>query len=299
VTRRHPIRIAARSNELARRQARWVAQRLTDLGRACTLVEVATMGDPDASGTWRGAGVLLTSPQAAVREDRADLAVRPFDELPATPADGLQLAAVPARAAAHDVLLLRPAAFDPAYGPLPAAAGARIGVNAPHRTSQLRALRPDLRMAAVHGDTATRVAALRAAGATLDGVLVSAVAVDGLDLDLEELQRVDLDPHAVVSAPGQGALALEIRRGDRLAELLQELHDERTFQAVAAERALLALLPAARQPELAAYAVRWPDGFLTLDAWFDGMRAHVRAGSSEDAAMRAYADLGSPRRSMG
>ena len=296
---REPVRIAARSSELAQQQTRWVAERLTALGRACVLIDVAMPSDPTASGTWRGVGVLVTSPQAAVRENRADLAVRPFDELPVTPAEGLQVAAVPERAAAHDLLLLRPEAFDPAAGVLPVVGAARIGVNAAHRTSQLHALRPDLRLAAVHGGTATRVAALRTAQGYLGGVVVAAVAVDGLGLDLEGLRRVDLDPTVVLPAPGQGALALEVRRGDPLTEVLQGLHDERTFVAVAAERTLLGLLPNARQPDLAAYGVRLPGGFVSLAAWLDGHRARVRAGSSDEVAMQAYDQLGRPRRSMG
>lgn len=288
---RRPIRIAARSTDLARGHARWVAERLAELGRTSVLVEIAAMGDPNASGTWRGAGVVVTSVQAAVRDGRADLAVRQFEELPATPADGLQVAAVPTRAAAHDVLLLRAAAYDAHAERLPAVPGARIAANAAHRVSQLQALRPDLQIVTARGDPATRVAALRVFDGGVDGLLVAAIELERLHLDLEGLYRIDLDPSLLVPAPGQGALALEIRHGDPLGDLLAELHDERDFSGIAAERALLALLRAGRQTELAAYAVRLNGGAVVLDAWLDGIRARVRASSSEDAAMQAYAEL--------
>jgi len=288
---RRPIRIAARSTELAQSHARWVAERLAELGRTSVLVEIAAVGDPTTTGTWRGAGVVVTSVQAAVRDGRADLAVRQFEELPATPADGLEVAAVPKRAAAHDVLLLQPEAVDDEVGRIPALHGARIAANALHRTTQLRALRPDLRLPAAHGDPAARIAALRAREHAIDGLIVAAVDLERLQLDVEGLRRVDLEPDLLLPAPGQGALALEIREGDPLAELLAELHDERGFAAVAAERGLLALLTAARQAELAAHAVRGEGGQVVLDAWLDGTRVRVRAWGGDDAALAAHAEL--------
>jgi hydroxymethylbilane synthase len=291
VRRRSPIRIAARSTELAQRHARWVAERVAELGRDSVLVEIATAGDPSASGTWRGVGVYVTSVQAAVREGRADVAVRQFEELPATPADGLEVAAVPTRSAPHDVLLLRPGVFDPARTPLPLAADARIGTGAAHRASQLRALRPDLRVTAVGGEPITRVEALRAGEEVVDGLVLAAIVVDRLGIDIDGLVRVDLEPTVLLPAPGQGALALEIRRGDPLGELLGELHDVGGFPAIAAERGLLALLDGGRQPQLAAYAVRTAGGLLVLEATLAGTRVRARAGSSDEAAMRAYADL--------
>jgi hydroxymethylbilane synthase len=288
---RSPIRIAARATPLAQRHAAWVAQRLAELGRGSVLVEIATAGDPSSSGTWRGVGVFVTSVQAAVRDGRADLAVRQFEELPAAPADGLEVAAVPTRAAAHDVLLLRPSAYDPGQGRLPVAEGARIGAGAAHRSSQLRALRPDLRVTAVGGEAVTRVAALRTGEEVVDGLVLAALVLERLDVDLTGLQRVDLDPAVLLPAPGQGALALEIRRGDPLGELVGLLHDGRGFPAIAAERGLLALLEAGLQPELAAYASRTANGQVVLEAALGGTRVRVRAGSSDDAAMGAYADL--------
>ena len=291
LNRRQPIRIAARSTDLAQCHARWVAQRLAELGRGSVLVEIATAGDPSSSGTWRGVGVFVTSVQAAVREGRADVAVRQFEELPATPADGLEVAAVPTRAAAHDVLLLKPGAYDPARAPLPLREGARIGTGAAHRASQLRALRPDLRVTAVGGEPVTRVAALRAGAEVVDGLVLAAIVVDRLGLDTAGLVRVDLEPAVLLPAPGQGALALEIRRGDPLAELLADLHDVGGFPAIAAERGLLALLESGRQPELAAYAVRSAGDHVLLEAALAGTRVRARAGSSDEAALRAYADL--------
>lgn len=293
----HPVvRIATRASDLALWQARWVAGRLERLGHRVELVEVTTVGDASTAPLAElGVGVFVKGVQEAVREGRADLAVHSFKDLPAAPADGLELAAVPERAAAHDVLLLRPAAHDPAAGPLGAAAGTRIGTGAVRRTAQLAAVRPDLRAVALRGNVPTRVARLRA-GDAFDGLLLAAAGLDRLGLDLAGLVRIDLDPTAWLPAPAQGALALEVRRGDPLGDALTDLHDVRGFGPIAAERGLLTLLDAGCQLALGAHAVREAGGAIVLDAWFEGVRVHARHALAEGAAMLAHEALGRPRR---
>jgi hydroxymethylbilane synthase len=291
-----PIRIATRASDLALWQARWVAARLAALGRATELVEVVTAGDRSAAPVRElGVGVFVKAVQEAVREGRADLAVHSFKDLPSAPADGLEVAAVPPRAATHDVLLLRPGAFDASHAPLPAAPGARIGTGAVRRVAQLRALRPDLATTEIRGNVPTRVARLRS-GDAYDGLLLAAAGLDRLGLDLRGLHRIDLDPALLLPAPAQGALALEIRRGDPLGDLLTDVHDVVGYPTVAAERGLMAMLDAGCQLALGAHATRGGDGHLTLDAWYEGERALGRHASAEGAAALAFEALGRPRR---
>jgi len=293
---RRPIRIATRASDLALWQARWVASRLGELGHASELVEVVTVGDRSTAPVRElGVGVFVKAVQEAVRDGHADLAVHSFKDLPSAPAGGLEIAAVPPRAAAHDVLLLRPSAFDVDLGPLPATTGARIGTGAVRRVAQLSALRPDLRPTEVRGNVPTRVAKLRA-GDLFDGLMLAAAGLDRLGLDLDGLVRIDLDPALLLPAPAQGALALEIRRGDPLGNVLTDLHDVRGFLTIAAERGLMGMLDAGCQLALGAYAVRADDGQVALDAWFEGTRASGRHTSGEGAAAFAYEALGRPGR---
>jgi hydroxymethylbilane synthase len=293
---RSKIRIATRASALALWQARWVAARLAAAGHASELVEVTTAGDASSAPLRElGVGIFVKGVQDAVREGRADLAVHSFKDLPAAPAEGLEIAAVPARAAAHDVLLLRPASVDPAQGTLPVAAGARIGTGAVRRVAQLASLRPDLRPSEVRGNVPTRVAKLRAGD--FDGLMLAAAGLDRLELDLSGLRRVDLDPAVFLPAPAQGALALEIRRGDPLGDALTDLHDVAGYPPVAAERGLLGLLDAGCQLALGAHARR--DGHeIVLDAWFEGRRVEGRHASGEGAAMLAFEGLGRPRKGV-
>jgi hydroxymethylbilane synthase len=291
---RSAVRIATRASELALWQARWVASLLAAEGHASELVEITTVGDAsNAPLRELGVGIFVKGVQEAVREGRADLAVHSFKDLPGAPAAGLEVAAVPPRAAAHDVLLLRPQAFDAANGALPAASGARIGTGAVRRVAQLAALRPDLQPANIRGNVPTRVAKLRAGD--FDGLMLAAAGLDRLGLDLAGLHRVDLDPTVFLPAPAQGALALEIRRGDPLGDALTDLHDVPGFPTVAAERGLLALLDAGCQLALGAHATR-AGGDVVLDAWFEGERAQGRHTSGEGAALFAFEGLNHGRR---
>jgi len=291
---RTTVRIATRASELALWQARWVASLLAAEGHASELVEITTVGDASSAPLRElGVGIFVKGVQDAVREGQADLAVHSFKDLPAAPAAGLEVAAVPRRAAAHDVLLLRPQAFDAANGALPAAAGARIGTGAVRRVAQLAALRPDLQPADIRGNVPTRVAKLRAGD--FDGLMLAAAGLDRLGIDLAGLHRVDLDPTVFLPAPAQGALALEIRRGDPLGDALTDLHDVAGFPTIAAERGLLALLDAGCQLALGTHATR-AGGDVVLDAWFEGARAQGRHTSGEGAALFAFEGLNHGRR---
>jgi len=284
------VRIATRASDLALWQARYVAGRLAELGVASELVLVETSGDRSSAPIASiGVGVFTKAVQEAVLRGDADVAVHPYKDLPSLPVAGLELAAVPPRAAAHEVLLVRPERLDPAAGMLPLPAGASVGTSAVRRRALLAAFRPDLRAEALRGNVPTRVAALRAGA--FDALLLAAAGLDRLQLDLTGLERIDLDPEVFIPSPAQGALALEVRRGDPFADQLTDLHDVAGFPLVAAERGLMAHLQAGCQLALAAHA--WREGAtLAMVSWFEGRSARVRHPHPEGLAMLSFEALG-------
>lgn len=288
-----PVRIATRGSQLALWQARNVADGLAALGLASELVLVETAGDRShAPIPSLGVGVFTKAVQAALLDGRADLAVHSFKDLPSQPAPGLELAAVPTRGPAHDVLLLRPERHDPAAPALPLPAGATVATSAVRRRALLTELRPDLRGCDLRGNVPTRVARLREGD--FDAVVLAAAGLERLQLDLRGMIRVDLEPDVFVPAPAQGALALEVRRGDVVADRLTDLHDVPGYATVASERGLMGHLQAGCQLALGAHARRDAEG-LTLVAWFEGRRVRVRHPQPEGAAWLAFEALEQPR----
>lgn len=290
------VRIATRASRLALWQAGFVRDRLEGLGVAVELVEVQTLGDRDRRpfATIGGVGVFTKAVQEAVRDGRADVAVHSFKDLPSAPAPDLEVAAVPTRADARDVLVATPEALDPEHAPgaLPLIPGARVGTGAVRRQRQLAALRPDLRVDDLRGNVTTRLRKLR--DGAFDAIVLAAAGLARLGLRPEGLEVRPLDPEAFLPAPAQGALALEIRRGDEgLASLLTELHDVAGFRTVAAERGLMALIQGGCQLALGAHA-RDDDGTLTLRAWYEGRAATARHASPEGVATQAFDALGRP-----
>ena len=101
------LRIGTRGSRLARWQAGWIADRLSELGRPVEVVELRTHGDIDQTspiGAIGSTGLFTKEIQRALVEGRIDLAVHSLKDLPTEEVEGLCLAAVPERAAVAEWL---------------------------------------------------------------------------------------------------------------------------------------------------------------------------------------------------
>ena len=115
-------------------------------------------------------------------------------------------------------------------------AGARIGSSSPRRTAQLSYGRNDVVFTPMRGNVETRVR--KAGGPDYDGAVLAAAGVKRLGLERHVSEY--LSPHVCAPAPGQGALAVEVRTDDAaLLALVRGLVDPPTEAAVEAERAVL------------------------------------------------------------
>jgi hydroxymethylbilane synthase len=234
-----PIRVGTRRSLLARTQSEQVAAALrAALGRDVTLVEVTTEGDVSSAplASLGGTGVFVSALREALLRGEVDLAVHSLKDLPTTPDERITLAAVPLREDPRDVVVARDGLT---LGELPA--GARIGTGSPRRAAQLRALGLGFDVVGIRGNVDTRIG--KVASGDVDAVVLARAGIARLDR-LDEVTEV-LDPLQMLPAPGQGALAVECRSGDPLAdEVRGAVDDPRTRAAVAAERAVLATLEA-------------------------------------------------------
>jgi hydroxymethylbilane synthase len=229
------IVIGSRGSALALAQAGLVRDALEERGQRVRVEIIQTAGDGRAPDTAWGEGAFVTAIERALIARQVDVAVHSAKDVPTEEQSGTTLAAFLPRADPRDALVLRPDAENSSIADLPH--GTRIGTDSPRRAGFLRAYRPDLVIHPLHGNVDTRLRRLDA-GETHALVLACA----GLDrLGLGERIHERLDPETVPPAPGQGAIAVQVRSGDeRLLEVIASLDDPRTRIAVTAERAFLA-----------------------------------------------------------
>ncbi|MGW5853946.1 hydroxymethylbilane synthase [Micrococcus antarcticus] len=274
------LRIGTRGSALATTQTRQTAEAVSErAGLSHELVVIRTEGDVTTGSlaSLGGTGVFASALRAAILDGAVDAAVHSLKDLPAAQPAGLEIAAVPARADVRDALCARDGLT---LETLPE--GARVGTGSPRRVAQLKALRPDLELVDIRGNVQTRLArvpgleqhddgAPAAAGAPrgdLDAVILACAGLDRLGMGEVITERID--PDVLVPAPGQGALAVEIRADERplldeslmdgpagglagldpdsdeavLRSALELVDDLPTHVAVTAERALLRRLEA-------------------------------------------------------
>ena len=230
------IRLGTRSSALALAQARLVesALRAADVADV-ELVTVETAGDRRRPDTAWGEGAFVAALERALLDGRIDAAVHSAKDVPTRETPGLSITAYLPREDPRDALVVRAGEAPRTLSALPA--GARVGTDSPRRTGFIRATRPDLVVQPLHGNVDTR---LRRLDAGETDALVLAVA--GL-VRLGRAGRISeiLDASLVPPAPGQGAIAVQVRADDPATlRAVAAIDDRRTRLAVEAERSFLA-----------------------------------------------------------
>lgn len=286
------LRLGTRASRLALAQSRQVADALeaAHAGLRVELVPIRTRGDR-TSGDLRavgGKGLFTAELEAGLLDGSLDLAVHSLKDLPVERPDGLEIAATPARADPRDCLVGVDEGGLDALG-----AGARVLTGSARRRGQLLQHRPDLRVEPVRGNVDTRIERWRAGDA--EAVVL---AMAGLQrLELRELPLAPLDPEVVVPAPGQGTLAVETRRGGRVAALCQVIDDAAAARQAMAERRVIAAFGGDCFLPLGAWAEASAEGTVRLVAWLgtpDGTAhcaAEAVADEPQEAARRCVEEL--------
>jgi hydroxymethylbilane synthase len=283
------LRLGARTSPLARAQVDLVAALLAQHGTGSSFVGVTTTGDVDPRLLTEigGTGVFASAVRDALRTDKIDCAVHSLKDLPTGAEVDLEVISVPGREDVRDVIV------GSRLDDLPD--GARVGTGAPRRAMQLldwaQAHGKHLEVVPVRGNVDTRIELARTGG--LDAVVLAGAGLRrlghldgrlsdsdksgerGFDTVVRGLPAQVLDEDLMLPAPGQGALALEVRRSltgpARAAVLL--LDDPVAHAEVRAERAFLATLEAGCTAPV-------------------GVRARVvgRRGNALDLTMRAVVE---------
>ncbi len=255
------IRIGTRSSALARAQTALVAAALRE---ACPdldieIVAVTTSGDrsqaSNVPGPDWGSGVFVKELELALLREEIDLAVHSLKDLPPVQSADLTLVAIPVRDDPLDVLVTADGRGLHDVRP-----GSRVGTSSARRAAFLRLPRPDLQFVPIRGNVETRLRKL--AEGQYDAIVLARAGLRRLDL---VAACVVLEPELLPPAPGQGALAIQARAGDRAsAEMLEPLHDPATAAAVRAERRLMIELDGGCRRPIGALGTPRADGELHL-----------------------------------
>ncbi len=231
------LTIGSRGSALALAQTGWVKDRILERfpDAVITIKVIRTSADKAPQLSIRSAssvGVFVKELEDALERREIDLAVHSMKDLPGTIPDSLQISAIPSREDPRDAFVAGSGIRD--LTELPRAA--IIGTGSIRRQSQLLALRPDFVVRDIRGNVDTRLQKL--ADRQYDAIILACAGLNRLGLQAKITCPLEFD--RMLPAPGQGALALQSRKGDRdVSSFVTPLHHEPTATAVLAERAFL------------------------------------------------------------
>jgi len=247
------LRIGTRGSPLALAQAHETQARLTAAhgmpSQAFEVIVISTSGDRIQDRPLSeagGKGLFTKEIEEALLAGRIDIAVHSSKDMPTKLPDGLELGAFLPREDARDAFIGKAAKT---IADLPH--GAKIGSSSLRRQALIRRMRPDLDVVMFRGNVQTRLRKLDEGVA--EGTILAYAGLKrlGLELVVTDLMPLDIFP----PAPGQGAICIESRIGDRDVEkMLVAIHDAPTGQALACERAFLAALDGSCRTPIAGHA---------------------------------------------
>lgn len=271
------VRLGSRGSKLSLWQARWVAESLGAAlpGRSIEIVPIVTRGDLDQGPLTdlSESGVFTSELEIALRAGRIDVAVHSLKDLPVDPPGGLPIAAVPLRDDPADALVSRAGLSLATLPP-----GARVGTSSPRRACLVLSLRPDVEVAPLRGNVDTRVR--KVDDGEYDAIVLAVAGLERLGLEGRISER--LDPRLFPPAPGQGALALQVREGDAaLDAAVLAIDNSEARSTITAERACLHTLGGGCSRPVGAHAW-WSGGVLHIAAFVgspDGKTVLKASGS--------------------
>jgi len=297
------LKIGTRGSPLALAQAHETQARLMQAHglpeQAFEVMVISTSGDRIQDRPLSeagGKGLFTKEIEEALLERRIDIAVHSSKDMPTVLPDGLELSAFLPREDARDAFIGKAAKR---IADLPQ--GARLGSSSLRRQALIRRMRPDLDVVMFRGNVQTRLRKLDEGVA--DGTILAYAGLKRLGLENVVTDLMPLEDFP--PAPGQGAIGIETRIGDRDVEkMLEAIHHVPTGQALACERAFLAALDGSCRTPIAGYAtvsgeelsfaglIISPDGTQWHEVRLDG-QAHDAADIGTEAARMVRAKAGS------
>jgi hydroxymethylbilane synthase len=276
--------VGTRGSELALRQARQVVGMLKDYfpeldvrvrvikttGDKILDVPLAKIGDK---------GLFVKEIEQALIGGEIDFAVHSAKDMPSETDGRLLFAAYPEREDPSDALVSKSGTL----AELPP--GSVIGTSSVRRRAQVLHARPDLNITDLRGNLDTRLRKL--CGTTYDAIVLARAGLARMGLEMRITQVLPFD--VCLPAAAQGALAIQCRTGDPVAEKIAVLDHAETRACVSAERELLLHLGAGCQAPIGTLARVIGDGRIELEA------AVVAIDGSEAVRRKCAGNMDNPQ----
>lgn len=245
------IRIGTRDSELATWQAKLVETGLQGLGHKTEIVFVKSEGDLDLTTPLTemgGKGVFTKALDDALLENRIDVAVHSFKDLPTENPLPLVVSAVMEREDPRDALVAPKGAEFLDDESLSAV----IATGSNRRKAQWLHRYPKHEITNIRGNVNTRLRKVNENG--WNGAIFAAAGLKRINLDHHISEYLDW----MVPAPAQGAMAVMVREDDELMiEVTSKLNHTETELCTGIERELLNEMEAGCSAPVGAFA--WID----------------------------------------
>ncbi len=262
------IRIGTRGSKLALAQTHLTidAIKKAQPDVQVEIVTIETTGDKSQKDNLNlqkigGKGLFAAALNEAMERGEVDLLVHSMKDLPSIRPDKYTIAAMLPRGDVRDSFLSNIPGVARIEDLPP---GAIVGTASPRRAAITKRKRPDLVTINFRGNVPTRVEKLNN---RFEGVSATFLARVGLErLGMGDVPQTVLDPNEFLPAAGQAAIGIEVMSDNtKLIELLKSINCEKTYRAVTAERACLAVLDGDCKTSISAYATE-EGGIMTLRA---------------------------------
>jgi hydroxymethylbilane synthase len=244
--------IGSRGSDLALWQARFVKRELEKRNKnlSVEINIITTKGDKilDVALSKIGDKGLFTKElEVKLLNGEIDIAVHSLKDLQTEIPKGLKLACVTKRHPSEDVLIARKKGTTIEK----LKEGATVATGSLRRRSQLKHIRPDIKVVELRGNVPTRID--KFLKSDWDAIILAKAGVERLKMK-KHISSI-IDKEIMLPAVGQGALGIEIKSTNKFAEnIIKSIHDENTFAAATAERALLKKLEGGCQIPIGASA---------------------------------------------
>ena len=232
------ITIGTRGSVLALWQANFIKDELAKMGVESHLQIIKTTGDKILDAPLAkigGKGLFTKELEDRLLNGDIDLAVHSLKDVPVILPSGLQLVAITKREDVRDCFL-----SDRFAGLESLPQGAKVGTTSLRLAMQIKAIRADLETLSLRGNVQTRLNKLK--NGEFDAIILAKAGVNRLGISQSEVRFiVPFEVSAMIPAMGQGALGLECRENDEIAEILAKLNHAPTRIECEAEREFVRL----------------------------------------------------------